>query len=115
VFAKLGVPGYQPYERLGLWLRRELRPWVHQVLLSPRTLERGVFDPNTLRTVVQDHGDRRRNHTALLLALLIFELGQREFIDGEEFSAVSEAERTIDRKSAASGQAANKKQPSPVP
>src|SRR5436305_5485298 len=24
VLAKLGVPGYQPYERLGLWLRREL-------------------------------------------------------------------------------------------
>src|SRR5262249_19877864 len=28
VFAKLGVKGYQPYERLGLWLRRELRPMV---------------------------------------------------------------------------------------
>ncbi len=24
IFAKLGVPGYQPYERTGLWLRREL-------------------------------------------------------------------------------------------
>ena len=78
-FAKLGVRGYQPYERLGLWLRRELRPFVERVLLSPECLERGIFDPNTVRAVVDNHLNNRRNHTSLLLALLIFELGQNEF------------------------------------
>src|SRR5207244_3773061 len=39
VLAKLGVRGYQPYERLGLWLRRELRPLVQRLLLSDRCLE----------------------------------------------------------------------------
>ena len=34
-YAKLGVPGYQPYERLGLWLRTQLRPYLEEVLLSP--------------------------------------------------------------------------------
>ena len=91
VLAKLGVPGYQPYERLGLWLRRELRTWVEEVLLSPRTLQRGVFEPQTVKQVVQNHMARLGNHTALLLAMLIFELGQREFIDGEDFAADSAA------------------------
>ncbi len=93
VLAKLGVPGYQPYERLGLWLRRELRPWVEEVLLAPRTLERGIFRPETIRDVVKNHTERRQNHTALLLALLIFELGQREFIDDEPYQPFEDGDQ----------------------
>lgn len=81
VLAKLGVRGYQPYERLGLWLRRELRPLVEQLLLSDRCLGRGIFDPDALRTVVANHLSQGANHTFLLLALMIFETGQREFVD----------------------------------
>ena len=81
VLAKLGVRGYQPYERLGLWLRRELRPLVERLLLSDQCLGRGVFDPDALRAVVANHLDRGANHTYLLLALMIFETGQREFVD----------------------------------
>jgi asparagine synthase (glutamine-hydrolysing) len=80
VLAKLGVRGYQPYERLGLWLRRELRPLVEELLLSDRCLERGIFDPNTVRRVVANHL-AGGNHTFLLMALMIFETGQREFTD----------------------------------
>jgi hypothetical protein len=80
VFAKLGVRGYQPYERLGLWLRRELRPLVQKLLLSERCLERGLFDPATVRQVVQRHFDGG-NHTFLIMALMTYELGQREFVD----------------------------------
>lgn len=79
VFAKLGVKGYQPYERLGLWLRRELRPLVERLLLSDRSLGRGVFDPDAVRSAVADHMAQRRNHTYLLLALMIFEVGRQEF------------------------------------
>lgn len=83
VLAKLGVKGYQPYERLGLWLRRELRGLVQRVLLSDRCLERGVFQPDTVRAVVRNHQEAGRNHTFLLMAMMIFELGRREFIDGD--------------------------------
>src|SRR5262249_20279157 len=69
VFAKLGVRGYQPYERLGLWLRRELRPLVERLLLNDRCLGRGVFDADALRSVVANHLHRGANHTYLLLAL----------------------------------------------
>jgi asparagine synthase (glutamine-hydrolysing) len=86
VFAKLGVPGYQPYERLGLWLREDLRPLVESLLLSPRCLERGIFNPSAIRTVVDGHAHRKANHTYLLMALMIFELGQREFVDGDEYA-----------------------------
>ena len=81
IFAKLGIRGYQPYERLGLWLRRELRPLVQKLLLSDRCLERGLFDAQTVRRVVQNHMNGK-NHTFLILALMIYEIGQHEFIDG---------------------------------
>jgi asparagine synthase (glutamine-hydrolysing) len=78
ILAKLGVKGYQPYERLGLWLRRELRPLVQKLLLNPACLDRGVFNPDTVRAVVSSHLEGRRNQTFLLLNLMIFELGQHE-------------------------------------
>jgi asparagine synthase (glutamine-hydrolysing) len=81
VLAKLGVQGYQPYERLGLWLRRELRPLVTDVLLDERCRQRGLFEPRTVQTVVDNHLSGRRNHTFLIMALMIFELGQRELVD----------------------------------
>src|SRR6185295_19081379 len=69
VLAKLGVRGYQPYERLGLWLRRELRPLVEKLLLSDQCLGRGLFDPVTVRQTVANHFEGK-NHTFLLLALM---------------------------------------------
>lgn len=82
VLAKLGVPGYQPYERLGLWLRRELAPLVQQILLDSRTLDRGIYDPDGLRRVVRAHLEQGHNHTFLLMALMIFELGLRRLEEG---------------------------------
>jgi asparagine synthase (glutamine-hydrolysing) len=89
VFAKLGVKGYQPYERLGLWLRRQLRPLVESTLLAERCLDRGLFDPDTVRAVVGDHMAGRTNHTFLLLALMIYETGQREFSEPADHSFVA--------------------------
>ncbi len=86
ILAKLGVPGYQPYERLGLWLRRELRPLVRQLLLSERCLDRGFFDPEAVRSAVDDHLSNKKNHTYLLLALMIFETSQQEFADKAGFA-----------------------------
>ncbi|WP_169978997.1 asparagine synthetase B family protein [Tautonia rosea] len=83
VLAKLGAPGYQPYERLGLWLRRELRPVVEHILLSDRCRDRAIFNPDTVTSVVGQHMAGQRNHTYLLMALMIFEVGQRQFLDNE--------------------------------
>jgi asparagine synthase (glutamine-hydrolysing) len=81
VLSKLRVPGYEPYERLGLWLRRELAPLVRRVLLAPSCLDRGLFAADGVRQVVEAHLAGRRNHTYLLMAMLIVEVGQQELID----------------------------------
>jgi len=74
---RLGVPGYQPYERLGLWLRRELGPMVRSILLGERCAARGIFDPDAVRTVVEAHLGGRRNATYLIMAMMVIELGQQ--------------------------------------
>ena len=91
VMAKLGVKGYQPYERLGLWLRRELRPLVAKVLLDSRCMDRGIFAPQAVRDVIERHNSRRANHTYLILAMMIFETGQRMFVDGDGASVETPA------------------------
>jgi len=81
VLARLGVAGYQPYERLGLWLRRELAPTVRSILLDSQTLDRGIFRPEGIKTVINRHLDQGHNHTFLIMALMIFELGMRKLVD----------------------------------
>ena len=82
VFAKLGVPGYQPYERLGLWLAADLKPLVHNLLLSDRFHDRGIFRPDQVKRIVAQHESRERNHTFLIMAMMILELGSQELLDG---------------------------------
>jgi hypothetical protein len=46
-------------------------------LLGDECLSRGVFHPEGVRDAVVNHLQNRRNHTYLLLAMMVFELGQR--------------------------------------
>jgi len=81
ILGKLGVAGYQPYERLGLWLRQDLRPVVERILLSPACLDRGLLQPDAVRHVVRRHVAGERNHTFLLMAMMILETGFRRLYD----------------------------------
>lgn len=51
------------------------------VLLSQRSLERGLFDPRGLRRIIDVHGSRKKDHGPLLFRLLSTELWFREFVD----------------------------------
>jgi asparagine synthase (glutamine-hydrolysing) len=75
VGAKLGLKGYQPYERLGLWLRQDLRPMVEATVTGDRLLASGLFNPDTVRRIVRQHVDGQANHTFLLMSLVIFAMG----------------------------------------
>ena len=66
---------------IGEWFKRELAPFVNEVLLSPRSLERGIFQPDRVGEMIRDHQSGRVNHTRTLRALLAFEIWQRTFID----------------------------------
>lgn len=87
VLGKLGVPGYQPYERLGLWLKREIAPVVRDILLSDQCRDRGIFEADAIKRVVDGHLGGRANSTYLIMAMMIIELGQRHLNGEEGFSA----------------------------
>jgi asparagine synthase (glutamine-hydrolysing) len=70
----------RPYSNSNLWFRTVLRGWVTDTLLSPRTLERGYFNPNFVRRLVEEHMNGM-NHATRLGALLSLELWHRQFLD----------------------------------
>jgi len=66
---------------LSYLLRTANRAWVEGILLSPRTLERAYFRPETIRQLVSDHMSGQRNVSYKLGMLVTFELWHRRFLD----------------------------------
>jgi asparagine synthase (glutamine-hydrolysing) len=66
---------------VGDWMRGELRSWMEDLLLSPRALKRGYFQPEALRQVVDRHLEGREDRAFELWALLWLELWHQEFMD----------------------------------
>jgi asparagine synthase (glutamine-hydrolysing) len=63
------------------WMRHELKDGLLQILLEPRTLQRGYFNPEIVRGVLDEHLRGRRNHADILWMLLVFELWHRNFLE----------------------------------
>jgi asparagine synthase (glutamine-hydrolysing) len=66
---------------LAAWLRGELRPTAQDLLLSPRAVARGYFNPDCVRTLWDAHQQGVRNHAHHLWALMMLELWHRLFVD----------------------------------
>jgi asparagine synthase (glutamine-hydrolysing) len=66
---------------IGEWFRNELRDLVREVLLDAGTLERGYFNPTTVRSMLDRHAGGDDAETNPLWALFMFELWHREFVD----------------------------------
>ena len=62
------------------WFRNELRPLLEEVLLDPSTLNRGWFEPETVRRLVLEHISGRFDHSYRLWSLLVLELWQRNWL-----------------------------------
>lgn len=67
---------------LGRWFRNEYRHIVEEYVLSERTLARGIFNPENVRQLVNEHNSGE-NHDERLWSLVNFEIWHRRFIDGE--------------------------------
>jgi asparagine synthase (glutamine-hydrolysing) len=87
---KIGMPplfkdkrNYVDYEN---WMRdnKELREYIYDTILSDRALNRGYFNPDFIRKLIDEHMSGKKNNTQLIGLLLTFELFNRMFIDGEK-------------------------------
>ena len=79
---------------IGLWFRGEWADWVRETLTSQRALQRGLFRPEMVRRLVEEHQrgvvDRQRE----LWVLLNLEVWQKVFVD-RTASRAGRAEATL--------------------
>jgi asparagine synthase (glutamine-hydrolysing) len=65
---------------VGDWMRKELRPMLEDLLLSPQSRARNYFRPGPLRQLVREHVAGSHDHSYQLWSLLWLELWHREFL-----------------------------------
>jgi asparagine synthase (glutamine-hydrolysing) len=85
---RVGVPREVLYRRkqgfslpLVHWIKHELKDLLLTVLLEPRTLQRGYFNPHGVRRLLDEHFSGRRIHSGRIWRLLMFELWHRNYLE----------------------------------
>jgi asparagine synthase (glutamine-hydrolysing) len=85
---RLGVPGevlHRPKQGFALplvhWMRNELKDLIEGVLLDPKTLQRGYFNPKAVQQILDEHFRGRRNQSSAIWRLLMLELWHRNFLE----------------------------------
>ncbi len=85
---RVGVPKEVLYRRkqgfalpLVHWMRHELKDLIVTALTEPRTMQRGYFNPNGVRRLLDEHFQERRDHSPRIWRLLMLELWHRNFLD----------------------------------
>jgi len=74
---------------LDSWFRNELKPLLHDVLLDARSLDRGWFNPAAVHRLVDEHSSGKWDHSYRLWNLLVFELWNQTYMDGETTGPIS--------------------------
>ncbi len=90
---RLGIPGDVIHRRkqgfqlpLVDWLRNELKDRFLAILLEPRTMQRGYFRPEAVRSLLKEHITGRRNRSGILWRMLVLELWHRNFLEAKRFA-----------------------------
>jgi asparagine synthase (glutamine-hydrolysing) len=66
---------------LGNWLRTDLRRLPAEILLDPRSIERGLFRESRIRRLIEQHMSGASENTDKLWALIQLEVWMQTFID----------------------------------
>jgi asparagine synthase (glutamine-hydrolysing) len=85
---RIGVPRqvlYRPKKGFSMplvhWFRQEPRPELLDILLEPRTMQRGYFQERSIRRRILEHRRGIRDRSWEIWHLLIFELWHRNFLE----------------------------------
>jgi asparagine synthase (glutamine-hydrolysing) len=70
------------------WFRTELKQELRGVLLDPVCLNRGLFHPQTVRDLLDEHVEGKREHSYRLWALVMLELWFRRHLDAGRQTSV---------------------------
>jgi asparagine synthase (glutamine-hydrolysing) len=84
--------GFSPPDQS--WYRGPTMDYLREVLLDPRSLGRGYFQPAFVRRVLEEHLEGRVNHRLLIWSLLCFEWWNRLFMDGDAATALGSRSST---------------------
>jgi asparagine synthase (glutamine-hydrolysing) len=63
------------------WFRGAMQPFLRETLLSDRALARGLFKPDSVRRIIDEHVGHRDAHEHRLWSMLMLELWFQRFID----------------------------------
>jgi asparagine synthase (glutamine-hydrolysing) len=66
---------------IGYWFRGVMQPFLRATLLSDKALSRGLFKPECVRQVIDEHVEGKLDHSHRLWSLLMLELWFERFID----------------------------------
>jgi asparagine synthase (glutamine-hydrolysing) len=87
---RVGVPRhvlFRPKQGFAMplvhWWRNNVKGGLLDILFEPRTLQRGYFKASAVRNLVKDHLSGRRDLSAQIWLLLVFELWHRNFLEAE--------------------------------
>jgi asparagine synthase (glutamine-hydrolysing) len=71
---------------LDMWFRGSLRNHLAETVRGSQLADCGIFDPATLSRMVADHQSGRRDYSAVLWSLLMFDGFLRKHRDAPVFS-----------------------------
>ncbi len=66
---------------IGKWFRGEMKDFMRSILLSEKSLKRGIIKPEMIKRYVDEHTNAERDHAFQLWTLLMMELWFQRFID----------------------------------
>jgi asparagine synthase (glutamine-hydrolysing) len=73
--------GFSPPDQS--WYAGPTMDYIREILLDPRSLGRGYFQPSYVQRVLEEHLEGRVNHRLLIWSLLCFEWWNRLFMDDD--------------------------------
>jgi asparagine synthase (glutamine-hydrolysing) len=103
--------GFNP--PLPQWINGELKPVIEKFLGRQALERRGIFRPEAVQQLIEDHRQSKRDNALKIWALLMIEVWQRMYLDGKSEGQIKE-EITGVRKMPANAKVAIRKRPAEV-